>query len=34
MELYNYYHNNMWYFGAGARRYAAYLKRNNEGDAK
>lgn len=33
MELYNYYHNNMWYFGWEARRYAEYLKRNNEGDA-
>ena len=31
MELYNYYRNNMWYFGCGARRYAEYLKRTKEG---
>lgn len=31
MELYNYYKNNMWYFGYDARRYAEYLKRTKEG---
>lgn len=31
MELYNYYQNNMWFFGCDARRYAEYLKREKEG---
>ena len=30
-ELYNYYLNNMWFFGCNARRYAEYLKREKEG---
>ena len=30
-ELYNYYLNNMWFFGCDARRYAEYLKRTKEG---
>lgn len=30
-KLYEYYHNNMWYFGCDARNYARYLKDKYEG---
>lgn len=29
-KLYEYYMNNMWYFGCDARNYARYLKEKNE----
>lgn len=29
-ETYNYYHNNMWFFGFNARNYAKYLKEKYE----
>ncbi len=32
MELYNYYQNNMYYFGWNAKRYAEYLKKIKEGE--